>query len=127
MAIYNTYHTVLTVIGTKEDVQSFKDTHLDEKNNIKLEVAAPLEGRDPVEAWGAPSCTTEHFEEEEETCINVCVGSRGCIDRWFEKFSADNPQLETHLNYVCQLINEKGTLIYKDGAKVLEILTSNEE
>lgn len=128
----NTFHTVVTVIGKPEDVEQFKSAHLDDNKNIKLDVAVPLEDKDPMEVWGAPSCTTEHYEEEfsEEDgtlCINVCVGSRGCIDKWFEKFSTDNPQFETHLNYTCRLINEKGTLIYKDGVKKLEIIAPDEE
>ncbi|ODV53273.1 hypothetical protein [Lysinibacillus fusiformis] len=117
----NTYHTIVTVIGTAEDIEQFKVKHLDDNNNIKLEVAAPLEGKDPIEVWGAPSCTTEHYEDEDGTCVNVCIGSRGLIDHWFKKFSTDNPQFETHLNYTCLLLNEKGTLIYKDGEMVLEI------
>lgn len=117
----NTYHTIVTVIGTAEDIQQFKVKHLDDNNNINLEVAAPLEGKDPIEVWGAPNCTTEHYEDEDGTCVNVCIGSRGLIDHWFKKFSTDNPQFETHLNYTCLLLNEKGTLIYKDGEMVLEI------
>lgn len=128
----NTFSSVVTVIGKPEDVELFKTTHLDNDKRIKFEVAAPLGDQDPRDVWGAPACTPEHYEEEfyeddGTLCVNVCVGSRGSIAKWFEKFSIDNPRFETHLNYVCPLINEKGTLIYKDGIKKLEIIAPNEE